>query len=196
MSFIRLRIWLWIETSSAESGSSATISSGSGAKRAGDGDALALAAGEFVRVAVQRVLRQADLTTRSAARARRSRLVPIRWIRSGSAMMAETGMRGSSAPNGSWKHDLDARGARPGRAAGRGTARCPRSAPASRRRHCRACSCRCRFRRRAPASRPASSRSSRPRPRAAARFAPNQPPPTGKRTLIRSSETSGVMRRP
>ena len=56
-----MRIWLWIDTSSADSGSSATISAGAGRQRAGDGDALALAAGELVRVAVQRVARQPDL---------------------------------------------------------------------------------------------------------------------------------------
>jgi hypothetical protein len=116
-------------------------------------------------------------------------------IRSGSAMMAETGIRGSSAPNGSWNTIWIER--RAARSSGRPWNRTlpalgickpattlpsvllplplsPTSASVSpgiiaRLTSSTACNC---------------------------RFAPNQPPPTGKRTLMRSSETSGVMRRP
>ena len=49
------------ETSSADTGSSQTIRLGLQCQRAGDADALALAAGEFVRVAVERLGPQPDL---------------------------------------------------------------------------------------------------------------------------------------
>ena len=56
----RLTICAWIDTSSAETGSSATMNSGSSDQRTGDADALALAAGEFMRVAIDRIGRQLD----------------------------------------------------------------------------------------------------------------------------------------
>ena len=69
----RFRICACTDTSSAEVGSSQTISRGSHRQRARDGDALALAAGELVRVALQRVAPQADLVDqRARAAARRA----------------------------------------------------------------------------------------------------------------------------
>ncbi len=54
-------IWPWIETSRAETGSSQTISFGFQDHRARNADALALAAGEFVRVAVDHLRHEAGL---------------------------------------------------------------------------------------------------------------------------------------
>ena len=59
--FIRFRTCERIETSSALTGSSATITFGFEHQRPGQRDPLALAAGELVRVALERVSRQADL---------------------------------------------------------------------------------------------------------------------------------------
>ena len=81
-------ICAWIETSSAETGSSPTRSLGSTRQRAGDADALALAAGELVRVAVQRSAAEPDQLEqlRDAAARRRRRAEPCR--RSGSATIS------------------------------------------------------------------------------------------------------------
>ena len=61
-----LRICAWIETSRAETGSSATISFGFEAERAGEADALALATGELVRVELDRLAGETDLSQQLA----------------------------------------------------------------------------------------------------------------------------------
>ena len=60
-SISRLTICAWIETSSAETGSSQTMQLRPVDHGARDADALALAAGEFVRVAVDLLRQQPDL---------------------------------------------------------------------------------------------------------------------------------------
>ena len=74
------------------------------AERAGDADALALAAGEFVRIARDRV----RASGRRAGTGRRRALsvptpMPRPWITSGSPTRSPTFMRGSSEACGSWK---------------------------------------------------------------------------------------------
>ena len=73
-------------------------------QRARDADALALSARKFVRVAVGVVGLQADASSAAPARGRSASFpVAIPWIRSGSAMMSPTVMRGLSDAYGSWK---------------------------------------------------------------------------------------------
>ena len=96
-------MWLCTETSSALTGSSAIRKVGFDRERAGDADPLALPARELVREPVDRLRRQvheleqlgdAPLPRRPA----RGPRCPIP-----SATIAETRIRGSSEPNGSWK---------------------------------------------------------------------------------------------
>ena len=79
-------------------------------QRAGDADALALPAGEFVRIAVERLGPQPDLAEQRldalverAARRRR------RNSSSGSATMSRTAMRGLSDAYGSWNTTCSSR---------------------------------------------------------------------------------------
>ena len=92
-------------------------------ERAGDADALALAAGEFVRVAVHRVRRQAHQAKQfgNPRSAIGTSLRISRWTISGSPIACAMVMRGLSEPNGSWKTScmrrrcgFSARGARDG----------------------------------------------------------------------------------
>ena len=74
-------------------------------QRAGDRDALALAAGEFVREAVERVRVEPDIDERCRGRARRARapLPPMPLTISPSSMICFTDSRGLSEEKGSWK---------------------------------------------------------------------------------------------
>ncbi len=72
-------------------------------QRARDADALALPAGELVRIAADRVARQAAPCPAAARRARSARArAPMPKLISGSARMSRTFMRGLSDENGSW----------------------------------------------------------------------------------------------
>ena len=156
-------------------------------ERAGDADALALAAGEFVRIAVHRVRRQADALPAARATARgRSAAVPMPWMTSASPMMSRTVMRGFEAGIRVLEDHLHAPAQRPQRRrvergdvgavepdAAAGAAR----AGAGRRG--RSWSCRCRIRRPGRASRRGGSTRLTPSTaRSATRAAaPNRPPP-------------------
>ena len=94
---MRFRIWAWIETSRAETGSSATISSRVEGEGPGQADALALAAGELVRVELDRVGAQPDLVQERRRPSRlRSAALPIPWTTRGSRRIVPTRIRGSS----------------------------------------------------------------------------------------------------
>ena len=101
----RLTICAWIDTSSADTGSSQTTSFGLQDQRARDADALALAARELVRVAVHLRLGQADARHHRPSRAPAPRPATARGscVRSGSATICATFMRGFSDASGSWK---------------------------------------------------------------------------------------------
>ena len=97
------------ETSSAETASSQTTNSRFQCKRAGDADALALAAGELVRIPVDRLPWQCHqvqhLGTPTCQRWRAITQADV--LAYASAMIAPTGLAGiREIPNGSWKHDL------------------------------------------------------------------------------------------
>ena len=98
-------ICAWIETSSAETGSSQTMSLRSVDHGARDADALALPAGELVRIAVDLLRQQADLGHHrlDPALDLGRRRAPGWKVRSGSAMISPTVMRGLSEASGSWK---------------------------------------------------------------------------------------------
>ena len=74
-------------------------------QRARDRDALALAAGELVRIALQRIAAQADLVDQplDALRGAAARPCSGRRASRPSSRMSSTRMRGSSDANGSWK---------------------------------------------------------------------------------------------
>ena len=89
-----MRTCAWIETSSAETGSSATMNSGLSGQGPRDADALALAAAELVRVAPDRVLRQADQLEQLAHPSCSVGALGQAVHRSGSASMDPIVMRG------------------------------------------------------------------------------------------------------
>ena len=113
-SRIRFRICAWIDTSSADTGSSATIMLGRRMSARRQPEPLPLAAGELVRVAVQRRLRQPDAhpASRRPAASCSCRL-PMRWITSGSRRIVPTRILGSMRRVGVLEHELDLAAAPP-----------------------------------------------------------------------------------
>ena len=101
-AFIMLRICDWIDTSRAETGSSATIEPRVQRQRTGEADPLALAAGELVRVEVDRLLASPTSRSSSPTRSHCSVRDPMLWTLSGSRRIVPTRMRGSSEAYGSW----------------------------------------------------------------------------------------------
>ena len=101
------RIWSWMVTSSAVVGSSASSSFGSRRQRDRDHRALAHAAGELVRIVVERAARAPGCRPGPAARSRaprRARRVERRYAPPGSRRSAGRSVStGLSAVIGSWK---------------------------------------------------------------------------------------------
>ena len=97
----RFRICAWIETSSAETGSSQMTSDGSQDQCPGNADALALAAGEFMRIAIEHARRQAHMLEGFGSRRWRSAaILDTPCTISGASRMARMVLRGLSEPNG------------------------------------------------------------------------------------------------